>query len=312
VGQNLVPNGDFEQHSTCPTSISQLNHASHWTSPSTGTPDYHNACGNSNQFCFCGVPENGWGYQVAHSGTGYASIGTTSNINSGNFTHNHREYLQTELTDTLTEGINYCIKFYVSACDSFNYVSNDIGVYFSKVEIHDSCVRACPLPFTPQFENTTTLNDRIEWTEVSGTFLATGGEKFIIIGNFKDSVATVATYTGWDLSPGGFENAAIYYVDDVLVSADSLTCNATVGIEKIKRGNTVNLFPNPFSNELTFQSENKEQTTVFIYNFLGQQILAQTFTSITTLSTEQLPNGIYFYELRNSEGKIKNGKIIKE
>lgn len=33
-----------------------------------------------------------------------------------------------------------------------------------------------------------------------------------------------------------------------------------------------------------------------------------TFTNLTTINTEQLADGIYFYESRNSKRIIKNGK----
>ncbi|MFN8323696.1 MAG: T9SS type A sorting domain-containing protein [Chitinophagales bacterium] len=71
-------------------------------------------------------------------------------------------------------------------------------------------------------------------------------------------------------------------------------------------------FPNPFSNELTFSLSDNEQTTVTLYNFLGQQILQQTFANSTTINTEQMQNGIYFYELRNDKGTLKTGKVVKQ
>jgi len=52
--------------------------------------------------------------------------------------------------------------------------------------------------------------------------------------------------------------------------------------------------------------------TIQIYNFLGQQVLKQAFTNSTTINTAQLADGIYFYELRNSKGVIRNGKVIKQ
>lgn len=70
--------------------------------------------------------------------------------------------------------------------------------------------------------------------------------------------------------------------------------------------------PNPFSNQLTFALSDNEQTTVSIYNLFGQQVLQQAFTNSTTLNTEQLTSGIYFYELRNHTGVIKSGKVLRE
>jgi len=71
-------------------------------------------------------------------------------------------------------------------------------------------------------------------------------------------------------------------------------------------------FPNPFSNQLTVSLAHKEPTTISIYNFLGQQVLQQTFTNSTTINTEQLANGIYIYNLNNDKGVASNGRILKQ
>lgn len=75
---------------------------------------------------------------------------------------------------------------------------------------------------------------------------------------------------------------------------------------------SIKAFPNPFSTRLTFTLADNEQTIVSLYNLFGQQVLQQAFTNSTTLSTEQLVSGIYFYELRNSKGVVKTGKVVRE
>ena len=97
-----------------------------------------------------------------------------------------------------------------------------------------------------------------------------------------------------------------------------LTCSLlivnslTTGMEDIRNGFSINITPNPFSSQLTFSLADNEQTTVSLYNFLGQQVLRQTFTNSTTINNEQMPDGIYFYELKNSKGIIKSGKVVKQ
>jgi len=88
-------------------------------------------------------------------------------------------------------------------------------------------------------------------------------------------------------------------------------CNGTgidgqIDIEKLK------VFPNPFSNQITFTNSAKEQTTISLYDLLGQQILKQQFSDAITINTEQFAKGIYLYEVRNKSGIIQKGKIIKE
>src|SRR5258705_6338420 len=79
--QNLVPNGDFEQYSGCPSNYNQIDFALFWFNPcippygtafgQSGSSDYFNACASIWQI---DVPNNFDGYQPAHSGNGYAGL----------------------------------------------------------------------------------------------------------------------------------------------------------------------------------------------------------------------------------------------
>jgi hypothetical protein len=82
--------------------------------------------------------------------------------------------------------------------------------------------------------------------------------------------------------------------------------------ESASQETSVKAFPNPFSTKLTFSLADNEPTTVLLYDFLGQQVLQQTFTNSTAINTEQLADGIYFYELRNHKGTLKTGKLVKQ
>ena len=46
--QNLVPNGDFEYYSNCPTNLSQTANCTGWAFFTNGTSDYFNSCFISN------------------------------------------------------------------------------------------------------------------------------------------------------------------------------------------------------------------------------------------------------------------------
>ena len=123
--------------------------------------------------------------------------------------------------------------------------------------------------------------------------------------------------TGWYSSP------IIAFGSNILNNADNTGSSSDVFVAKLNYGITttiqdklntimVNVFPNPFSNHLTFTFSDNKQITVSLYDFLGQQILRQTFTNSAKINTEQLADGIYFYELRNANGEVKNGKVLKQ
>lgn len=87
----------------------------------------------------------------------------------------------------------------------------------------------------------------------------------------------------------------------------------TTGIDdNYFNGNQIQSYPNPFSSQITFKLADNEATTVSLYNFLGQQAFQQSFTNSTTVNTEQLAAGIYFYEMKNSKGTLKTGKVVKQ
>lgn len=84
------------------------------------------------------------------------------------------------------------------------------------------------------------------------------------------------------------------------------------GIDEPFDSKKVIVFPNPFADQVTFSLAINGQTIIFLYDFLGQQVLQQAFTTTTTINTEKLADGIYFYELRNDKGAVKNGKVLKQ
>jgi hypothetical protein len=101
---------------------------------------------------------------------------------------------------------------------------------------------------------------------------------------------------------GSFLGGAL--VDNFIIYS-GLGIDGQTGIEKLK------IFPNPFSNQITFTSSTNELSTISLYDLLGKQILQQSFSNSTTINTEQLENGIYFYELENSKRILGKGKVVK-
>lgn len=304
--QNLVPNSSFEMYDTCPTNITQIQHLANWSLPLFGTtPDYFNACETFYPY----YPNNIFGNEPARTGSGYAGLITVWNIPNP-IGRRYREYLQVELTDSLTAGTNYYIQWYVSAADSNPYVSNNMGMYFSNVEIQDTNVtNYYVLNYAPQFENVMTndLNNRIGWTKISGNYTAAGGEKYIIIGNFHDTTTTVFNPSGWSNTTWW----AYYYVDDVCVATDSLYCNSPSGITEMWNEDDLILYPNPFKDKLNVTAKRNDPIEIRLYDVTSRKCLQQELMNSISLNTDQLSPGIYFYEVENKIGVIAKGKVVK-
>jgi hypothetical protein len=84
----------------------------------------------------------------------------------------------------------------------------------------------------------------------------------------------------------------------------------TVNVAEIST-NKIKVYPNPTNSTLHIEGLTIENTFC-LYNFLGKQVLQQTFVNSTTINLEQFANGIYFYELRNNKLTLKTGKIVKQ
>jgi len=102
-GQNLVPNGGFEQYTSCPNNFAQLDSALFWHQPTTASSDYFNQCAPLG----ISVPYNAFGFQQAHSGVAYGGI----YLFTGGIPLNYREYCETSLLSPLNAGACYHIEF---------------------------------------------------------------------------------------------------------------------------------------------------------------------------------------------------------
>ena len=168
--QNLVLNSSFEDTLTIPCSLQVFPklHCSSWFMPTNGSVDYYSTdyCGGSN------VPTNVWGFQYARTGNSYCGLSTFGPINSPNY----REYLEGQLIDTLKQGRIYCVSFYVVNTNNGIYYTENIGIYFSNDSLIDYNSSSI-LPVIPQVVNTSgIIYDTLNWVQVSGTYVAGGGE----------------------------------------------------------------------------------------------------------------------------------------
>ncbi len=88
-------------------------------------------------------------------------------------------------------------------------------------------------------------------------------------------------------------------------------------VEKEVENNALVLYPNPASNELTIEFENKEFENVHailkVYSIAGKLIYQTQFNtnnSFKILSVEDLKNGLYIYHVSLSNGIDKSGKLV--
>jgi len=187
---NLVQNPSFEQCLNCPTNgyaevgAQFTNNVilPYWNNPSNSmaSPDYYhlNITG-----------ENAF--------DGNSMIGIVTFISAFddsiylNFV-NGREYLQSELLDSLQNNKIYLIDFYAyvdGVLGQGNFLANNVGLHFSDTLLHTSNYYNIPLnPQIKYFNNE--IIDTNSWTKFSGIYKSNGGEKYITIGNFNTDLET--------------------------------------------------------------------------------------------------------------------------
>ncbi len=298
-GQNLVPNPSFEIDSLCPNACCQLNYATPWHGAGEDA-EYFNGCAGSAILSY-GVPLNWLGYQSARTGNAYAGLFCYWNTSSGD----ESDYIQVRLTDTLEQEKTYCISFYDNRAISY-YPHNElaitkIGLYVSDTAITDTSLYIMSY-YTPQIVSPAGvyLGDTTNWVEISGIYLAHGGERYITIGNFNAVTDTIGIINSNDLS------VAYYYVDDVSVER----CN--VGVEELEEEN-ISISPNPATNQFTIENSQLRINVIHIYSVLGKEVFSQQLTTNNqqlSIDISMWKAGIYFVEVETKKGLVRK-KVIK-
>lgn len=221
--ENLVFNPSFEEHTICPDKLDALGimrGVDAWWQPTRGSSDYFHVCGGKE----CGVPRNKLGMQPAHSGDAYCGIYVSKET--------YREYLQTELRTPLLRGRRYKVSFWVSLADRAPHAVSSLGAYFSRERLDDTTWNILQRkeevwgsddriyweqhPCIPQVSNPPDrlLDNATGWVEVSGEFVAQGGERFLTLGNF---FSFNESHVAESSNGNPVLQGAYYYIDDVSV-----------------------------------------------------------------------------------------------
>jgi hypothetical protein len=181
---NLVPNPSFEDTVCCYPSNPYFP-AIGWFA--LGSSDYFRD-GYNGSF---GDPtiNNGYGSQSPIFGEGYSGFAIYENPLN-------REMLLTKLLQPLEAGKKYCISYYVSKPERSDYASNGISVYLFADSVAEYSYN--PGDFigkTPTFACDSVIYDTTNWVKIEGSFIAQGGEQFLVLGNMWTNAQTTLVNT---------------------------------------------------------------------------------------------------------------------
>ncbi|MEI2758776.1 MAG: T9SS type A sorting domain-containing protein [Bacteroidia bacterium] len=296
--QNLVLNPSFEDTIACTGTYAMP--CNYWYWATYGSPDYFSEQPDIN--CVVPAPQSTAGFQYARTGIAYVGLGVFTEHTISAFI-NKREYVGGILSDTLKQGHEYCVSFYVSVAEEFKYVTDGIGLYLSVDSAVDYTINT-NLSFVPQISNPSgnIIYDTLNWVQISGTYIANGGEKYLTIGNFKDDANTMID------SASSTANSAYYFIDDVSV------IDCTVGINEVNGNKDIGrLYPNPARTVVYYENElaADESGKVKLMDMLGKEIKEYKLTkgsNLISIPVSELSKGVYMVKVEITE---RNSEMIK-
>ena len=221
---------------------------------------------------------------------------------------NFREYIQIAFSDSLIEGKCYSVAFYTNLQNRIKKAANNIGAYISKTPI---TITTSPylLNYTPQIllPGNPVITDTLNWTKVSGLYVAEGGEKYITIGNFKNDSSTTTQV----VDTAGF-GIIYYYIDDVSLIPCTDTNDAVIEYEDPFH---LKLFPNPNDGNMTasYTLKQNDKALFTIYDVMGKEMNDYKLNSSSDkleIKDLHLKNGIYFYRVIVNDRVVKSDKIV--
>jgi outer membrane protein OmpA-like peptidoglycan-associated protein len=206
--ENLVENGSFEQTDGKVKKLGSIESALGWVSPTGVRADLFSPTAPPE----INVPFNNYGKEEAKEGTNYAGIYAYSFGDKV-----PRSYIMTKLSTPLKKGLKYCVKFNVSLAEASKYASNQLGAVLSSKPVTTDSKTAIIEKASVLHSDNKVFNAMYNWETVCAEFVATGGEKFITIGNFSSNEETLNEKnkkTEMKIAPA---IGAYYYIDDVSV-----------------------------------------------------------------------------------------------
>ena len=301
VAQNLVPNHSFEVPDSCPATHTFLTPGEgplHWFSGG-GTPDYFQSCvPPPNE---ASIPHHDYAFQYPQEGENYIGLTTYELTWAG-----QREYVMVQLTTPLVIGQAYTVSFYANAAwngtDSMfpqHYLaSSHIGVLFTMQPRPWGGFDPWPLATgSAHVWHPWIIADTVEWTLVSGSFVADSAYHYLMVGNHFDNTVTDTIHFGnyiWDPK-------AYTLIDNVCVSQGLEGCQSTNGVSEIVNSEVL-LFPNPAVDHLDILGL-KANAEGAIYDATGRMVWSGTVgQGRWTLDVEAWASGYYVLNLRSAEG----------
>jgi hypothetical protein len=178
---NYVNNGGFEDTLTLINPIDALRYWEAIDSSETGTYLVSKLVNGA-----AGSPYCSYGFQYPRNGNNFILssfyCGICGRLNPRN-----------RLKQPLKGGVAYCVTYYIVNTNNNAIAIDKYAAYFGDSSLDTITKSMIPLTYlNPQIENTmgNIITDTLNWIPINGIFVATGNEKYMVLGNFKSNATT--------------------------------------------------------------------------------------------------------------------------
>jgi len=193
-----------------------------------------------------------------------------------------------------------------STLNSPSHLFSALGTYTVKVILYSNCTNDTLISTI----NITTLSPVVS---ILGNTLVCKGDKRIYTATGANSYvwSTSATTASVSLSPSV---TTVYTVTGTTNGCKTskeytLTVEPCTGVSTIDKTSTINVFPNPFRNELSI--EVAVATEIVIIDIAGRIILNTNIQKgSNTLNTSELKPGLYFVQC-STDGSVSRFRVVK-
>lgn len=212
-----VRNGGFEFVEGEPDTYDMVKHAVGWDNVTIG---YSELFSKSAPGKTVGIPVNDYGKMDPQEGDHYAGFFAWKDDEKRSFEEgedpfvagwsSYSEYMITDLLKPLQEDREYEISFWIALSGNSDRAVSGIGAYCSLERLNEQHRRF--LRQKPQVSVDSIMAEKGKWVHVKGTFVADGGEQYIIIGTYP-----AADFMTKRIIDGLDNKYAYYYVDGISV-----------------------------------------------------------------------------------------------
>src|SRR5205085_2140327 len=145
------------------------------------------------------------------------------------------------------------------------------------------------------------ITDTVNWTKITGSFIADSAYSFFSIGNFfVDSLTSSIS----------FDSAAwysYYYIDDIKLSTDSNFVNS---VDEHNTFSLIQVFPNPARDWISIRGNDIK--SVALYDVLGRKVYSNSVViSPILIDMSSFSNGLYFLESKTKSDIVINKIILQ-